>query len=75
MQYTYLTISTAPGNPSVYWKSNSGKYYRTLKEAKADTGTNTLPDPTTIKTGTGSDNLVIIAIFILVLFVAYKIIK
>ena len=32
----YINIDAAPGQPSTFWVSNSGRYYRTYAEAKAD---------------------------------------
>lgn len=74
MKYRYITVSAAPGEPSVYWKSVSGKYYRTLSEAKKDSGLNTLPDPTIAGTGI-EKNIISILIFAAVIFSVYKLIK
>lgn len=35
----YINIDAAPGQPSTFWVSNSGRYYRTYAEAKADNPT------------------------------------
>ena len=35
---TRIHISAEPGYPSTLWQSNSGKYYRTKKQAEADNG-------------------------------------
>ena len=46
----YINIDTAPGNPSTFWVSESGKYYRTYMEAKVDEGkTNVNPQDYVIK--------------------------
>lgn len=34
-------VSAKEGQPSTFWRSKSGKYYRTKKEAIADNGKNT----------------------------------
>ena len=47
MQVMY--VSTAPGNPSTLWRSESGKYYRTRKEALADKGRVIDPNEVEIK--------------------------
>lgn len=33
---TKINISASPGNPSTFWKSASGRYYRTKAEAVTD---------------------------------------
>ena len=49
---TRIDISANPGEPSTMWQAESGNVYRTLKEAKEDTGENTVnPDDYEIKTG------------------------
>ena len=48
MQIMY--VSAAPGDPSTLWQSNSGKYYRTRKEALADQGRVINPNDVEIKT-------------------------
>lgn len=35
----YINIDAAPGQPSTFWVSNSGRYYRTYAQAKADNPT------------------------------------
>lgn len=35
---TAVHVSAAEGQPSTFWKSKSGKYYRTKKEAIEDKG-------------------------------------
>lgn len=46
----YINIDAAPGNPSTFWVSESGKYYRTYLEAKEDKGlTNVNPEDYAIK--------------------------
>ena len=37
-------ISAKEGQPSTFWKSASGKYYRTKMEAELDTGVAVNPD-------------------------------
>lgn len=32
----FVHISARPGYPSVFWQGKSGKYYRTIKEARTD---------------------------------------
>lgn len=39
-----LHISAAPGQPSTFWKSKSGVFYRTKAEAEKDSGTPVNPD-------------------------------
>lgn len=39
---TCIHIPAAEGQPSTFWKSKSGKYYRTKAEAIADTGKDTV---------------------------------
>lgn len=36
---TVVHVSSPEGQPSTFWKSKSGKYYRTKAEAIADKGT------------------------------------
>ena len=48
MQVMY--VSAEPGNPSTLWQSDSGKFYRTKKEALADSGEELKPDELEIKT-------------------------
>lgn len=38
-QVKVLHVSAKEGDPSTFWKSESGKYYRTKKEAIEDKGT------------------------------------
>lgn len=41
----YINVDAAPGDPSTFWVSESGKYYRTYAEAKEDAGlTNVNPE-------------------------------
>lgn len=75
MKYRYITVSAAPGKPSVYWQSVTKKYYRTLSEAKKDSGLNTLPDPTMAGTGIEKNNVISILILAAVIFAVYKLIK
>lgn len=41
---TAIHISAKEGEPSTFWKSASGKYYRTKKEAEKDQGTAVNPE-------------------------------
>lgn len=45
-----IQISAAPGDPSTIWVSDSGKQYRTKKEAMADKGTEINSNDYEIKT-------------------------
>lgn len=45
-----IQISAKPGDPSTLWKSDSGKYYATKREAVNDSGTELNPDDYEIKT-------------------------
>ncbi len=46
----YINIDAAPGDPSTFWVSESGKYYRTYDEATKDEGlTNVNPEDYAIK--------------------------
>lgn len=46
----YINVDAAPGDPSTFWVSESGKYYRTYAEAKEDAGlTNVNPEDYAIK--------------------------
>lgn len=47
-----MYVSTAAGNPSTLWQSESGKYYRTKKQALADKGETINPNDVEIKTNT-----------------------
>lgn len=38
----YIHISTASGNPSTFWISRTGKYYRSKRQAENDSGKNTV---------------------------------
>ena len=49
---TVVHVNAPEGQPSTFWKSQSGKYYRTKAEAIADEGkTNVDPNQYAIKVG------------------------
>lgn len=39
MTNKHINIQAKASDPSTFWQGKSGKYYRTLKEAKKDDGT------------------------------------
>lgn len=45
-----LHIAAAPGQPSTFWKSESGKYYRTKAEAEKDNGITVNPNDYKVST-------------------------
>ena len=46
-----MYVSAEPGQPSVFWQSDSGKYYRTKKQALEDNGDKSVnPDDYEVKT-------------------------
>lgn len=48
---TVVHIPAAEGEPSTFWKSDSGKYYRTKAEAQQDKGNAVNPEDYRIEVG------------------------
>lgn len=64
----YINIDAAPGQPSTFWVSQSGKYYRTYREASEDRGqTNLNPEDYAIKKSFFTQHKKVILICLVVL--------